>query len=136
MADSAMYVSLMLCRLVLRPVSLFAVLTNMFSTKSGSGTVTSFVKDKPAGRTFALQDQLPRLPIPSLEDTCRRYLQALVGLQDTREQEATKAAVEEFLEGEGPRIHQKLIEWAKDKARCVMVLIIGSLDVYFDTQLH
>lgn len=89
----------------------------MFSAHSGSGTVTRFAKDKSAGRTFSSQDQLPKLPIPPLEDTCRRYLKALEALQDKHEHEATKAAVEEFLDGDGPRIHQKLIEWAKDKAR-------------------
>ncbi|KAH9912469.1 acyltransferase ChoActase/COT/CPT [Epithele typhae] len=60
--------------------------------------------------------ELPKLPIPSLEETCRRYLRALEGLQDKREHEDTKRAVEEFLHNEGPRIQEKLKEYAKDKA--------------------
>jgi carnitine O-acetyltransferase len=75
------------------------------------------MNDKSSSKTFAYQDQLPKLPIPDLEETCRRYLKALEALQDEREHAVTKAAVQEFLEAEGPRIHQKLIEWARDKAR-------------------
>ena len=33
------------------------------------------------GKTWSKQDELPKLPIPKLEDTCRRYLRALEGLQ-------------------------------------------------------
>lgn len=97
--------------------SLHFLPTSYFCAISGDATVTRFAKDKPSGKTFAFQEELPKLPIPPLEDTCRRYLKALEALQDKREHEATKAAVQEFLEGEGPRIHQKLLEWAKDKAR-------------------
>lgn len=35
----------------------------------------------PSGKTFAGQGQLPKLPIPPLEETMRRYLSALEGLQ-------------------------------------------------------
>ena len=69
--------------------------------------------------TWAHQGQLPTLPIPSLEDTCRRYLTALKGLQDEKDHESTKRAVQAFLHGDGPRIQQSLIEYAKNKPRCV-----------------
>jgi len=69
------------------------------------------------GRTLAFQDKLPNLPVPNLEDTCKRYLRALEALQDEKEHAATKKAVEEFLHGDGPKLHQLLIEYAKDKAR-------------------
>ena len=68
---------------------------------------------------WAHQSQLPRLPIPPLEDTCRRYLTALKGLQDESEHEKTKRAVEDFLHGDGPRAQEMLIEYAKNKDRCV-----------------
>jgi carnitine O-acetyltransferase len=73
----------------------------------------------PPGKTFAYQDRLPHLPIPPLEDTCKRYLKALEALQDEYEHEETKKAVKDFLENDGPRIQQKLIEWGKRKDRCV-----------------
>lgn len=66
-------------------------------------------------RTFSCQDKLPRLPIPPLEDTCRRYLKALEALQDEKEHELTTAAVKEFLEKDGPEIQKRLRDWAKDK---------------------
>ncbi|KAH7885657.1 carnitine acetyl transferase [Phlebopus sp. FC_14] len=70
----------------------------------------------PPGRTFANQDGLPKLPIPSLEDTCQRYLTALRGLQDDREHAATARAVAAFLEGEGPALQARLKEWAAHRA--------------------
>ncbi|KAK7458880.1 carnitine O-acetyltransferase yat1 [Stygiomarasmius scandens] len=67
------------------------------------------------GKTLAYQDKLPKLPIPPLEDTCRRYLRALQGLQDETEHERTKRAVEEFLTNEGPVIQEKLKAWAENR---------------------
>ena len=86
-------------------------------------TITKFDEQplpKP-NRTFANQDKLPHLPIPPLEDTCRRYLRALEALQSPAEHEQTKRAVKAFLEDEdkGPRMQKRLQEWAKDKNRCV-----------------
>ncbi|KAF8577064.1 acyltransferase ChoActase/COT/CPT [Ramaria rubella] len=66
--------------------------------------------------TFSGQSKLPKLPIPPLAETCSRYLRALEGLQDSHEHESTKKAVESFLRGEGPRIQERLEEYAKDKA--------------------
>jgi carnitine O-acetyltransferase len=83
-----------------------------------SNPVTQFDLSPPAGRTLAYQDRLPKLPIPPLEDTCRRYLRALEALQDEKEHAQTKAAVKDFLENEGPKIQEKLREWAKNKDRC------------------
>jgi carnitine O-acetyltransferase len=81
--------------------------------------VTKFEAHPPANRTFARQGELPKLPIPPLKDTLDRYLNALVGLQDEHEHARTRAAVEDFLHGEGPRLQERLIEWAKTKDRRV-----------------
>jgi hypothetical protein len=72
------------------------------------------------------QAALPKLPIPELEDTCRRYLAALKELQDEHEHEETKRAVEEFLNGDGPRIQAKLKEWAQTQDRQVVVCTTAS----------
>jgi carnitine O-acetyltransferase len=72
--------------------------------------------------TWAHQCHLPKLPIPPLEDTCRRYLTALKGLQDKGEHENTVKAVEAFLHaGDGLRVQEMLLEYSKDKSRCVRV---------------
>ena len=88
---------------------------------AASSPVTRFQDHPQERRTFARQHELPKLPVPPLEETCDRYLRALEGLQDPKDHEETKRAVEDFLHGEGPLIQQRLIEWAQDKARCVIL---------------
>lgn len=68
------------------------------------------------GITFAAQDKLPRLPIPDLENTCRRYLEALNPLQTAREHADTQQAVRDFLREQGPDLQEKLKLYAQDKA--------------------
>ena len=84
---------------------------------AASSPVTKFAAHPAENRTFARQDELPKLPIPPLEETCQRYLRALEGLQDHRDHEETRRAVDEFLKGEGPRIQERLKIWAENKAR-------------------
>ncbi|KAK4455640.1 putative mitochondrial carnitine O-acetyltransferase [Podospora aff. communis PSN243] len=81
--------------------------------KARQYTMSSY-EDKPKGGvTFASQDQLPKLPIPDLEQTCQRYLAALRPLQSNREHADTKHAVQEFLTGEGPELNEKLKRYAE-----------------------
>lgn len=68
------------------------------------------------GITFAQQDQLQKLPIPQLEDTCRRYLSAVKPLQSKKDHNATKAAVEKFLKTSGPMLQKELIEYASTRS--------------------
>ncbi|GAA5863841.1 hypothetical protein JCM8547_006081 [Rhodosporidiobolus lusitaniae] len=70
----------------------------------------------PGTRTFAGQDRLPKLPIPPLEDTMRRYLRALEGLQTPAEHSRTQAVVSDFLKNEGPELHQRLKDYASTRA--------------------
>lgn len=67
------------------------------------------------GLTFANQDSLPKLPIPELEETCKRYLESLSALQTPREQEESKAAVYDFLRTDGPVLQEKLKNYASSK---------------------
>ncbi|KAL8924985.1 MAG: hypothetical protein Q9172_002414 [Xanthocarpia lactea] len=71
-------------------------------------------KEKP-GITYAAQDKLPKLPIPELEDTCRKYLAVLEPLQNQREQDDTAAAVREFLKTDGPELQARLKKYATGK---------------------
>ena len=64
-----------------------------------------------SGVTFAAQHKLPKLPLPSLESSCQRYLRALEPLQSAQEQEASAAAVRTFLRGEGPILQAQLKEY-------------------------
>lgn len=68
------------------------------------------------GITFAAQDKLPKLPIPELESSLKRYLRALKPLQTPREHSDSQQAVEEFLRVEGPELQEKLRNYAQGKS--------------------
>ena len=71
-------------------------------------------EEKPKGGvTFSHQDKLPKLPIPDLESTCQKYLSSLKPLQTHREHAETKRAVQEFLQTDGPELHEKLKKYAE-----------------------
>lgn len=72
--------------------------------------------DAKPGSTFASQDRLPKLPIPELQETCRKYLDAVRPLQTPREHQETKAAVREFLKTDGPELHERLKKYASSKS--------------------
>lgn len=67
------------------------------------------------GITFRHQDKLPKLPIPELESTAKKYLEALKPLQSPREHAETQHAVQEFLREEGPDLQEKLKRYAQGK---------------------
>lgn len=71
-------------------------------------------KSKP-GVTFASQDKLPKLPIPDLESSCKKYLEALKPLQTPKEHHESEIAVQEFLKTDGPELQNKLKKYAADK---------------------
>ena len=72
------------------------------------------VKEKP-GITFAAQDKLPKLPIPELESTLKKYQEVLGPLQTQRERQDTAAAVEDFLKGDGGELQIRLKKYATGK---------------------
>ncbi|KAJ5166822.1 mitochondrial carnitine O-acetyltransferase [Penicillium canariense] len=90
------------------------VIPNVSAEKPSSESVEIY-SPKKQGLTFANQDSLPKLPIPDLEDTCRRHLDALSALQTIREHEETKAAVKDFLKSDGPILQEKLKTYASSK---------------------
>ncbi len=67
------------------------------------------------GITFAAQDKLPKLPIPELESSMKKYLAALKPLQNPREHAETQQAVDEFIKGEGPELQERLKKYATGK---------------------
>ncbi len=64
------------------------------------------------GITFAAQDKLPKLPIPDLESSMKRYLEALAPLQSSHEHNDTKAATRDFVEHEGKDLQDRLKSYA------------------------
>ena len=78
--------------------------------------------------TFDGQPALPKLPIPPLEDTCKRYLLAVTPLLTKQELVTTTAAVERFLATDGPALQRSLCEYAADKSSYIE-------DFWFDAYL-
>lgn len=64
-----------------------------------------------ASGTLVHQDALPKQPIPPLEDSLQRYMSAVSTLLDEGEKAKTKAVMDSFLSGEGPALHQKLLDY-------------------------
>ena len=65
--------------------------------------------------TFAAQDKLPKLPIPELDNTLKKYLAVLKPLQGKREHAETQQAVDEFLKCGGSELQEKLKKYAAGK---------------------
>lgn len=63
--------------------------------------------------TFAHQDALPRVPVPSLPDTCRRFLAWCAPLLTEAEFAETRRALEHFARpgGPGEALHQDLLRY-------------------------
>ncbi|WP_040835816.1 choline/carnitine O-acyltransferase [Nocardia brevicatena] len=64
-------------------------------------------------RTFAAEDQLPRVPLPTLEDSCARFLEWCTPLLTAEELAATETAVTDLLRPDGPgrTLHAALREY-------------------------
>lgn len=85
--------------------------------------------EKP-GLTFAMQDKLPKLPIPELGSTMKKYLSSLKPLQSPREHAETQQAVEEFLKHDGPELQERLKKYANGKTS-----YIEQFCMYFSAKL-
>eukprot|EP01097_Dermamoeba_algensis_P004217 TRINITY_DN2788_c0_g1_i1.p1 TRINITY_DN2788_c0_g1~~TRINITY_DN2788_c0_g1_i1.p1 ORF type:complete len:589 (-),score=136.73 TRINITY_DN2788_c0_g1_i1:505-2271(-) len=65
---------------------------------------------------YSFAGSLPRLPVPSLEETAKRYVRAMEALQTPEELEKTKQLTKEFLEKEGPTLQRYAVfkSWISD----------------------
>lgn len=75
-----------------------------------------YVEDKSKGPMLRFQESLPRLPVPTLEETSARYLKSLRPLLSPAEWEQSAKAVSDFVKpgGAGPRLQEKLIARRED----------------------
>jgi carnitine O-acetyltransferase len=80
--------------------------------ETSQNPLSRYKQNHKPGITFAHEDQLPKLPIPDLEASCKKYLDALRPLQTGREHEESIAAVQEFLKSEGPELQERLKKYA------------------------
>jgi carnitine O-acetyltransferase len=90
-----------------------------YSNEAQNPLATSKNGGSKPGITFAAQDKLPQLPIPDLESTCKKYVDALRPLQSSKEQRDTQISVKEFLQLEGPKLQARLKEYAEGKSNYI-----------------
>jgi len=89
--------------------------TDAFSKEAKDPLATNKNPHSKPGITFAAQEKLPKLPIPDLDKSLKRYIAALEPLQTAREHAETKAAVQDFLRADGPELQDKLKKYAVGK---------------------
>lgn len=73
-------------------------------------TCAGYREDKSIGMMLRFEDSLPKLPIPTLEETSRRYLKSVHALLSKDEYETTEKAVAEFVKpgGVGETLQKRL----------------------------
>ncbi|XP_014214245.1 carnitine O-palmitoyltransferase 2, mitochondrial isoform X2 [Copidosoma floridanum] len=85
------------------------VLTHFFCSKSTKAANDNYEYIQQSRvPTMHFQPSLPRLPIPKLDDTCRRYLNALKPLLKDDEMQRTQAIVEKFQKTDGVALQTEL----------------------------
>ncbi|KAM6961179.1 carnitine O-palmitoyltransferase 1, liver isoform [Aplochiton taeniatus] len=82
-----------------------------YSTRLWMLLVKLFSGRKPM--LYSFQNSLPRLPVPSIKDTCRRYLESARPLMDDEQFERMKGLATDFEKKLGPRLqwYLKLKSW-------------------------
>ena len=90
-----------------------------FSSEAKAPLANSTNPNSKPGITFASQDKLPKLPIPELDSSCKKYLAALKPLQTSKEYNDSQHAVEDFLKADGVALQEKLKKYASGKANYI-----------------
>ncbi|KAM7414255.1 hypothetical protein PAMA_019193 [Pampus argenteus] len=82
-----------------------------WSTRMWMVLVKVFSGRKPM--LYSFQNSLPRLPVPSINDTCTRYLESVRPLMDDEQYEQMKELTKDFEKNLGPRLqwYVKLKSW-------------------------
>ncbi|OQN97876.1 hypothetical protein B0A48_16187 [Cryoendolithus antarcticus] len=96
-----------------------------------SGLPEGYKEDASKGAMLRFEDSLPRLPVPTLEETAKRYLKSVHALTSDTEYQRTKKAVDEFISPNGvgatlqkrlqarredPKHNNWIYEWWNDTA--------------------
>ncbi|KAF5101807.1 hypothetical protein D0Z00_000669 [Geotrichum galactomycetum] len=75
-----------------------------------------YAEDLSKGKMLRFQDSLPKLPVPTLEETAAKYLRSLIPLTTPQEFANSEAAVKDFIKpgGVGQQLQKKLEGKAAD----------------------
>ncbi|KAF1850707.1 acyltransferase ChoActase/COT/CPT [Cucurbitaria berberidis CBS 394.84] len=84
----------------------------MAPARKQSSLPAGYKEDHSKGAMLRFEDSLPRLPVPTLEETAKRYLKSVHPLLSKTEFDATTKAVDEFVApgGPGETLQKRLIE--------------------------
>ena len=86
---------------------LFYFLTLIFCRRFGSEKESDYLHHSSVPTMF-FQDHLPPLPRPTLQESCRRFIESLSPLVSEQEKETAKRLVSEFSAGVGKELQDKL----------------------------
>ena len=86
------------------------------------------ISDAKKGVTYVGQENLKKLPIPTLEETCQMYLDSVRPFLTERELADTKHVVQDFKEREGPGLQRRLIKYAENKPSYIEQFCTSSID--------
>jgi len=81
-----------------------------------SSLPAGYKEDLSKGKMLRFEDSLPKLPVPTLEETAKRYVKSLHPLLSDSEFEASKKAVADFIKpgGVGEELQKRLIARRED----------------------
>ncbi|CEL00681.1 Putative Carnitine acetyl transferase [Aspergillus calidoustus] len=96
-----------------------SVASTMAPRRKASSVPEGYKEDVSKGNMLRFEDSLPKLPVPTLEETGRRYLKSVHAVVSEAEYENTKKAVEEFVRpgGAGHTLQERLLARAADPKR-------------------
>lgn len=88
------------------------VLAAMAPARKQSTLPAGYKEDHAKGAMLRFEDSLPRLPVPTLEETAKRYLKSVHPLLSKTEFDNTTKAVQEFVApgGPGETLQKRLVE--------------------------
>ncbi|KMU92611.1 carnitine O-acetyltransferase [Coccidioides immitis H538.4] len=88
----------------------------MAARRANSSVPAGYTEDLSKGRMLRFEDSLPQLPVPTLEETGKKYLKSLHPLLSAEEFKRSQKAVEAFVKpgGEGETLQKRLLAKAAD----------------------
>ncbi|KAI8941647.1 hypothetical protein NX059_002860 [Plenodomus lindquistii] len=88
----------------------------MAPARKQSSLPAGYKEDLSKGKMLRFEESLPKLPVPTLEETAKRYLKSVHPLLSESEYKATTKAVEEFVApgGPGEKLQKRLVARRED----------------------
>ena len=76
----------------------------------GDYRAESYLEDHIGGNLYSSQKSLPKLPVPTIADTIKRYLPTVLPLAKSDEERMTLLKAAEEFEGQASELQKRLVE--------------------------